>query len=230
MMFRNRFSLIFRSASHFSSLLLFSLVVTGCTIATTRPLDPTTGKAIIGDEDQKFNAVNLAAQMWETQVFPALEQGATPIDPLLAALRADTKAASEKYGRRPGAEQPYSFMVTGQGKILTINTESRAGSASVDTTNDGQTDMMLAIGPVIRGTALRDALPFINFNQFTNQMDYAAVSNQLNILINEKVLSPLGDVHGLEGKSVSFSGAFTIGTDLTASNVVVSPAMLKVTP
>ncbi len=230
MKFRNCLSLIIRSASHFSSLLLFGLFVTGCTFATVRPLDPTTGKAIIGDEDQKFNAVNLAAQMWETQVFPALEQGATPIDPLLTALRADAKAASEKYGRRPGAEQPYSFMVTGQGKVLTVNTDSRAGIATVDTTSDGQADLTLAIGPVIRGTALRDALPFINFNQFTNQMDYAAVSNQLNALINEKVLTPLGDVHGLEGKTVSFSGAFTLGTDLTASNVMVSPALLKVMP
>ena len=35
-------------------------------------------------------------------------------------------------------------------------------------------------GPVIRGTALRDALPFIQFSQFTNQLEYARVSNALN--------------------------------------------------
>jgi predicted lipoprotein len=35
-------------------------------------------------------------------------------------------------------------------------------------------------GPVIRGTALRDALPFIQFSQFTNQLEYARVANALN--------------------------------------------------
>jgi predicted lipoprotein len=33
---------------------------------------------------------------------------------------------------------------------------------------------------VIRGTALRDALPFIQFSQFTNQLEYARVANALN--------------------------------------------------
>ena len=36
------------------------------------------------------------------------------------------------------------------------------------------------IGPVIRGTALRDAVSFIRFNDFANQFEFAAVSNALH--------------------------------------------------
>ncbi len=217
-----------RLLPHFLIAILLGGLMTSCTIATIRPLDPTTGKAIIGDESQQFNAANLAGQLWDTQVISTLQQSAVPSDTLLSALRADTAAASEKYGHRPGVEQPYSFMITGTGKVLTVNTTSRAGTATIDTTGDGEADLTLAIGPVIRGTSLRDAMPFISFNQFTNQMDYAAVSNQLNALVNEKVLTPLGDIHGLQGKTVTFYGAFTVGAKLDTASIVITPGILTV--
>jgi len=215
-------------ARTFSVLLCIGGLLAGCSIATVRPLDPTTGKAIIGDESQQFNATNLTAQMWDSQVILTLQQSPTPIDGLLSALKANVSVASQKYGHQPGSEQPYSFLVTGTGKVIAVNTASRAGLATIDTNTDGQADVSLAIGPVIRGTALRDALPFISFNQFTNQMDYAAVSNQLNALVNQKVLTPIGDLTSLQGKNVTFSGAFTVGSKIDAVSVVITPVILMV--
>lgn len=207
---------------------LVAILASGCTLATVRPLDPTTGKPIIGNESEQFNATNLAGELWDSQLIPTIQGSASPIATVLDSLKQNTTTASEKYGHRPGAEQPYSFMVTGSGKVLTVNTESRAGLAQVDINDDGQVDVTLAVGPVIRGTALRDASPFIDFNQFTNQMEYAAVSNQLNALVNSNVLTPLGDLHGLEGKTVTFYGAFTLGSDIDAANVIITPAILTV--
>lgn len=203
-------------------------VLTGCTFATIRPLDPTTGKAIIGNESEKFNAASVAGDMWESKVLPALEQGATASDTLLTALRADLNANAARYGHRDSAEHPYSFMIKGSGKVVEVNTTSRVGLANVDTNNDGKADLALAIGPVIRGTALRDSMPFINFNQFTNQVEYASISNQLNALVNDKILKPIGDPHTLEGKTVTFSGAFTLGANVNPENVVVTPAILTI--
>lgn len=207
---------------------MIGLVASGCTLATVRPIDPATGKAIIGNESQQFNAANLAGQMWDSQMIPTLQKSATSITTVLDSLRQSSTTGSEKYGHRPGKEQPYSFMVTGTGKVLSVNTESRAGLALVDITGDGKADITLALGPVIRGTALRDAAPFIDFNQFTNQMEYAGISNELNALVNAKVLAPLGDLHTLEGKTITFFGAFTIGTTLDADKVIVTPAILTV--
>jgi predicted lipoprotein len=209
-------------------LLALCLVVwaaAGCTLATIRPLDPTTGKAIIGNEDQQFNAARLVTGFWDTQVVPTLQSNAQDFDTVVAALKENQRAASEEYGRREG-QQPYSFMVTGTGTVLEVNTESRAGVALVDTNGDGTADVKLAIGPVIRGTALRDSMPFIQFNQFTNQMEYASVSNEMHILLNERVLGTLGDLKAaLEGKNVTFYGAFTLG-DL--NDVIVTPGILTV--
>ena len=210
------------------TLLLAGLIValmlgTGCTLATTRPLDPTTGKAIIGNEAQQFNAANYVASIWESQVIPVLD-AAPDLNTVLTALKANATAASETYGRKVG-QQPYTFVVAGRGVIISVNTESRAGLALVDTNDDGAADISLAVGPVIRGTAMRDGMPFISFNQFTNQMEFAAVSNEMNTLINQQIIIPLGDVTALAGKSVSFAGAFTFST---LDDIVVTPGRLTV--
>jgi predicted lipoprotein len=205
--------------------LLIMLAVSGCTIATIRPLDPVTGKAIIGDEDQRFNAANYVAEIWDAQVVPLLQQNATDINTVLDALRQDQAAASEQYGRRTDTRQPYSFVVSGSGTVTSVNTESRAGLAQVDTNGDGEADVSLAIGPVIRGTALRDGMPFITFNQFTNQMEYAAVSNEINALVNQRILTPLGDPQVLEGKQVTFAGAFLLAN---VDEIIVTPGILTV--
>jgi predicted lipoprotein len=194
-----------------------------CTLATFRPLDPNTGKAIIGNEAEQFNAANYVAEIWSSQVIPALQAG-PDINIVLAALAQNLSSASETYGRRVG-QQPYTFVVTGSGTVVSVNTESRAGRALVDTNGDGSADISLAIGPVIRGTAVRDGMSFISFNQFTNQMQYASVSNEINLLINEQVIGPLGDVATLSGKQVSFAGAFTLSA---LDAIVVTPGILTV--
>jgi predicted lipoprotein len=203
---------------------LFAVLLGGCTFATIRPLDPTTGKPIIGNEDQQFNAANYVESIWEAQVIPALQSSANDLTTVLEALRENSAAASTQYGRREGS-QPYSFMVTGTGTILSVNLESRAGLALIDLNADGTADASLAIGPVIRGTAVRDSLPFIRFNQFTNQMEYAAVSNEIHTLINQNVLTPIGDLTTLQGKNITFYGAFTLGD---VNTIIVTPAILTV--
>lgn len=200
------------------------ILLNGCTIATIRPLDPTTGKPIIGDEDQQFNAANYVASIWDTQVIPLLQSDANDLGTVIDALQKDQSAASANYGRREGS-QPFSFMVKGTGKILEVNLESRAGLALIDLNEDGKADASIAVGPVIRGTAVRDSLPFIQFNQFTNQMEYASVSNEMHLLINRTVLTPIGDMTTLEGKNVTFFGAFTLGD---VNTIIVTPAMLSV--
>jgi predicted lipoprotein len=205
-------------------LVMLLVSLSACTIATIRPLDPVTGKPIIGNEDQLFNAARYVSEIWDSQAIPALQQNANDINTVIEALRADQAAASSQYGKREGS-QPYSFLVSGSGTVVSVNTESRAGLALVDTTGDGEPDISLAIGPVIRGTSLRDGMPFISFNQFTNQLEYAGVSNEINALVNQRVLAPLGDVADLAGKQITFAGAFTLAN---LNEIIVTPGILTV--
>ena len=67
----------------------------------------------------------------------------------------------------------------------------------------------MVTGPVIAGTALRDAVKFIKFSDFTNQLDYADAGHQLNTKVKADVLAKV-EAKDLVGKKVTFAGAFSL--------------------
>ena len=100
-----------------------------------------------------------------------------------------------------------ALFVKGAGVVTEVNLKSRAGYALVRL--DGaapSVTVALQVGPVLRGTALRDALSFVRFTDFANQFDFAAVANALNDWILGSVVGPV-DGPGLSGQRVSFIGA-----------------------
>jgi len=188
------------------SLLGLFILMAGCEI---RPLDPETGKAIIEEARQAFDAPSFVEENWEARVLPTIRNDAVALEVLMAELRADPEAASAKYGHREGT-RPYNFMVRGTGRVLEADTTSRAGLLRLDLPPyDDASDISLQMGPVIRGTALRDALPFITFNQFVNQLEYANVSNAMHTRLVETVLAEV-DPKALLSQEISFSGVFTL--------------------
>ena len=72
---------------------------------------------------------------------------------------------------------------------------------------DGSADVTLQLGPVIRGTALRDAMPFIVFTDFRDQIEFAKLARAMNDRASAGLEKPEGDVVGEE---VSFTGVFTL--------------------
>jgi predicted lipoprotein len=66
--------------------------------------------------------------------------------------------------------------------------------------------MGIQIGPVIRGTALRDASSFIRFSDFTNQFDFAGAANALNDHVLRTVLGAM-PVDTYVGRTITFVGA-----------------------
>jgi predicted lipoprotein len=107
-----------------------------------------------------------------------------------------------------------------------VNTASRASTVDVDLDPpDGNADVILQIGPVIKDTGVRDALEFISFTDFTNQLEFARLSNAFNKKVNAAVLSGL-DRENLMGKRIAFHGVFT---QLQDSDLVrITPVVLEV--
>jgi predicted lipoprotein len=90
---------------------------------------------------------------------------------------------------------------------------------------DGNGDITLQIGPVIKDTGIRDALSFISFTDFTNQLEFARLSNAFNKKVNSVVLSSL-DRENLMDKCIAFKGVFT---QLQDSDLVrVTPVIIEV--
>ena len=154
------------------------------------------------------------------KVAAAVEKKAVPLTTVAKAIKADPNVAGKRYGARESASSPYNFAVTGEG----VAGKVANSLLPVKVTGLKGTTVSLQVGPAINGTALRDAVGFIDFNQFINQVDYADAGTALNTQVKQKVLKGL-DRANLAGKRVRFTGAFTY---LAPTVVTVTPVRLEV--
>lgn len=197
-------------------LLMFSL--TSCKIATVRSLNE--------DKEAKkgFVATEYIESIWESEFIPTVREKAVEFTDLIQQIKADEGAAIAAHGNRSGTSA-YSFITYGEARVLAVNTESRIGLMTLDVAPfDGQPDASMAIGPVIRGrdTSLRDAVGFIQFNQFTNQTEFAQVSDAMKDHVLNNVISTF-DVENLAGQTIQFYGTFMLNDvdDLEIVPVIV---------
>ncbi len=205
---------------------LVAAALVGCAPWTIRPIaDANSAQAQasgIVPGKPGFSPKAYADSIWASQVLPTVSEKANDLATVLAALKADPNAARQKYGHHEGT-RPYNFLVKTEAKVLAVDTTLRSGTLKLDLLpEDGAADATVQLGPVLKGTALRDALPFIQFNQFTNQLEYADVSNELNELVLKQVLGTI-DPASLAGKTVVVEGAFTQG----AGGVLIIPTKLQ---
>ena len=181
------------------------------------------GHETAGDQPVENKAATFVDGLW-TKLVPLFEDKAQDIAKVLPEMRADPDSAGQKYGRRE-ATNPYNYMVKGTGKVTEINTTSAAGTALVEIPGLDE-KVALQIGPVVRGTALRDATGLVSFNQFSNQLDYADVSKEMNTRALNRVFASV-PAASLVGKSVTFYGAFTFDPH-SKSAVLITP--VKISP
>ncbi|MFI6738847.1 DUF2291 family protein [Nonomuraea sp. NPDC050451] len=168
---------------------------------------------------KKFDPAAFGAQNYEAKIVPAVKSAAVDLPVLLDALAADKDAASQKYGKRQGTG-PYTFAVKVTGEAGAV--KSGLLPVTVKGLPDG-TRVSVQIGPAINGTALRDAVGFITFGQFTNQVEYADAATALNNQLRDKLLKGL-DATALDGKQISVTGAFTL---LTPQTVTITPVAIS---
>jgi predicted lipoprotein len=143
---------------------------------------------------------------WQSKIVPTVHDKATDIATVAAAIDKDPDAAGKQYGHQTGPGSPYAFMVKGTGTVTKVDTESPTGPMTVELPN--KKIITIATGPVIAGTAVRDAVGFIAFGDFTNQIEYADVANQINNRVKTDVIAK-ADPKSLTGKKITFYGAFS---------------------
>ncbi len=167
-----------------------------------------------------FDPARFGKENFTAKVVPELEKRAVALTELLPALEADADAAGERFGVRQGSS-PYNFAVRGEG--VAGKPEGDLVPVKVDGA-DKDVTISLQIGPALNGTSLRDAVGLYDFNDFVNQVDYARAATALNTEVKTRVLQGL-DRETLEGKTVTFLGAFTF---LAPNVVTITPAQLEV--
>ncbi len=183
------------------------LPLAGCKIVKTPDPEASNAQAVEMTDEARMAAY--ASSIWAEKVLPTVAQHAVPFADLQAKLASDgLDGAGQAHGLRPkGEANSWNFAVKGTGTITEANTESRAAKLLVDMDGDGAADLTVQLGPVIRGTALRDAMPFLIFTDFRDQIEFAKLARALNDLANAGVALPEGD---LVGRSVTFEGVYAL--------------------
>jgi len=180
-----------------------ALLLAGCVPWTVRPIGDKEGRK--GEARQGFSAPAYVDSIWESRLLPVIAAEAVELAKLLEALRRDADTARREYGRRE-SEGPYLYLVKGRGRVLSVDRGSARGVLLLDLDPfDGREDARILIGPVIPGTAIRDALPFIHFDQFVNQLEYAEVANELNTRADRLAEAAVG-ANVAPGRPASFLG------------------------
>ena len=158
-----------------------------------------------------------------TTEFPRIRDFVTdraPDAPTLATeLAADKAAAVAAYGTMAGAFPVMTVALTG--------TVGDGNSGVFNVAVDGMPEdvvVRIQTGPAINGTELRDVTGDIEFNAFTNQIEYQDAGSGINRAMAAETLSDL-DRDSLTGKTVSVTGAFTL---INPKNWLVTPVAVEV--
>lgn len=210
--------------------LVASLVVLACVLLalfaplwTVKSLDDLNAtSAVAGSEN--LDPAKYVDSIWTTQLLPTVQKSAIEVASLLAQLKTNRQATIERYGNVASLGGAPAFLVKGGGRVVSVDTESLIATAGIALGSRAKPDVFIQIGPIVSGTDVRDALTFIDFNQFVNQVQYEEIAVEINSRIRDTVLAKLDPV-ALEGKSVGFTGALT-HTD--GAKVVVMPVTLEV--
>jgi predicted lipoprotein len=192
-------------------------------VATVQPINGTAAANADPASGASFDPQAYVAHIWTPQIVPAAQHGVA-LATLLPALARDPAAATAQYGN--SAAGTSNFMVTLTGTVTKVDTSSPLGVVTVSVPTGATTVLVqVDVGPVILGTALRDALKFITFGEFLNQIQYGGVADALNAHVVQDVLPKL-DVPKLQGQQISVDGAYVYNS-ADAHDVTVVPVVLQ---
>ena len=207
------------------AILTLLMPLASCTPWTVRPID--SGKDAPSGSAVASTPAAYVDSSWASRLLPAVRDSAVDARLLLDALAASRSDAQNRFGRRE-ANGPWYFLVKGEGIVTAVDTRSRVGIAFVDIAPfDKQPDVSIQIGPVIRGTSLRDATGIVRFSDFVNQLQFADVGNELNTRVLKTVLASVNRER-LKNRTISFAGAATLQENAVPPLADLVPVTLTV--
>jgi predicted lipoprotein len=195
------------------------LLLTGaCKLWTIRPIESAKTKSAA--VAQPFNAAGYVDSIWESKLVPLVNEKSVELATVLAALETDGEAAKRQYG---SGDSGTHFLVKGTSRVGRVEMASQNRTLALALPNH-KAEILIQVGPVFRGTALRDAVGFIQFNQFVNQLEFAEVSNLMHERVAASVIENF-DLTKAQGQEVSFTGAFTLAD---RNKIVITPVSLAI--
>jgi predicted lipoprotein len=188
--------------------IVLALAVVGAVVAALRPW---TVVPIQTTAAPAFDPEKYVGSIWESRVLPAADR---------AAVDVRTVGQGSSGGAAADGRPLRAIFVKGTATVTEVDRKSLVGLARLTSGPPAA----IQIGPVLRGTALRDALDFIQFADFVNQLEFAAVANALNARVITDVIGPLS-LDDLAGREVTFVGAVALPA---APTLEIVPVRLRI--
>jgi len=208
------------------ALIVAALVIIG--LASSVTVVPISTASTVGNVDvnsDDFNPQTYIDSIFESEALPVLKENAFDLAEVMTAAGGDMKSAGEKYGIRADSGNAYNFLIKGTATVTEVDTSLRAGYAIL--TIDGYTGsetFKMQVGPVFKGTSIRDCMPMIKFDDFKNQVVYANLSTAIHTNLSANLFTAI-DASTLAGKTIEFYGAFT---DSGTSQILITPFSIEV--
>lgn len=195
-----------------------SVSVTACTVVPIGHEDEYTGNkaADIGGNMQ---------EMWP-EIEVNIEEKAVDTPTFLTEANGDLKSLVDQYGKYSmGNTGTISYALSGNGTVTEVENGKKAGYIVVNLDGyDGPEVVKLQIGSIYKGSSVRDTQDLLKYGDYTNQEEWAAVSQELHKVIDDNVVQP-ADPAELQGKTIAFVGTFTAdGND----ELLITPVKLEV--
>ncbi|WP_407866322.1 DUF2291 domain-containing protein [Phyllobacterium phragmitis] len=180
-------------------------------------------KIVVIGSEHDVRAQRFSPEAFGESEFPeireSVEKRAVDAVELAKAIQEDKQAASQKYGvaTSTGPVLPVSFTgVAGERKshYSTVAIEGLPPEITV----------RVQTGPALTGTDLRDSTGAIQFDQFTNQIEYQDAGTAINNQVKKTVLASI-DPNALTGKTISVVGVFKL---VNPKSWIVTPVRLEV--
>lgn len=193
------------------------LVVSGCKLVKTDDAEKSAE-----DSDPVPGIVETT---FDARLVPALSGKAVEIAALRDGLKGDIETVGKSMGVRVGGDGGgWNFAVRATATVLAENRASKAATADLDIDGDGKKDALLQLGPVVKGTALRDTAGIYDFSSFRDQIVFARLGRALN----DHVVGKLPAAGSLAGKKIRLTGAVALRS--ASDPLLVTPAEVEVLP
>lgn len=158
---------------------------------------------------------------WQDKIVPQVATQARPAAELITALNTteDFDRACNAMGYRSQSENPCIFYVRVAGTIDNINTASRSGKMTLRT--PASENVTVQIGPILRGTQLRDGYKGASYADFNDQVLFGEYGRA----INQQAVKMIQTAQLKTGESVEVFGVFS-AWDKPTSIPLITPAKI----
>lgn len=169
-----------------------------------------------------FDPNTVVNKFWANEASGYFSEKAVDLQTLISESGGNFATVGSKYGRYSmGDKGELSFVIKGTGVVEEVKDKLRNGYLALKPDGvDGDYKVRIQIGPVYKGTAVRDSVSKISFGDYTNQIEWANISIAFHTLIQKDIVDPVKPSE-LLGKKLEYTGCFS---------VEANPKLLRVTP